>query len=181
MPILGAVGRRRPIGLLIDGLRSPAVAMARSQPVFARVGLVLTSHHTNLPGTFHRADRLTPWRNHVTSTRRTPILPVFEQLRFMYLVAIIDWYSRCVLSWRLSNSLESTFCVEALEDALTQQQPEIFNTDQGVQFVGGGQDRYRFGGGGRGGLPAVDVREWLVECGRPRGGRLFWKRTAVDW
>lgn len=54
---------------------------------------------------------------------------------FMYLVAIIDWYSRCVLSWRLSNSLESTFCVEALEDALTQQQPEIFNTDQGVQFT----------------------------------------------
>ena len=54
---------------------------------------------------------------------------------FMYLVAIIDWYSRCVLSWRLSNSLESTFCVEALEDAWTQQQPEIFNTDQGVQFT----------------------------------------------
>jgi putative transposase len=54
---------------------------------------------------------------------------------FMYLVAVIDWYSRCVLSWRLSNSLESTFCVEALEDALTHQQPEIFNTDQGVQFT----------------------------------------------
>lgn len=54
---------------------------------------------------------------------------------FMYLVAIIDWYSRCVLSWRLSNSLESTFCVEALEDALTQQRPEVFNTDQGVQFT----------------------------------------------
>ena len=55
---------------------------------------------------------------------------------FMYLVAVIDWYSRCVLSWRLSNSLESTFCVEALEDALTHQQPEIFNTDQGSQFTG---------------------------------------------
>jgi putative transposase len=54
---------------------------------------------------------------------------------FMYLVAVIDWYSRCVLSWRLSNSLESTFCVEALEEALTHQQPEIFNTDQGVQFT----------------------------------------------
>jgi len=54
---------------------------------------------------------------------------------FMYLVAVIDWFSRCVLSWRLSNSLESTFCVEALEDALTHQQPEIFNTDQGVQFT----------------------------------------------
>ena len=54
---------------------------------------------------------------------------------FMYLVAIVDWHSRYVLSWRLSNSLESSFCVEALEDALTRQRPEIFNTDQGVQFT----------------------------------------------
>jgi len=54
---------------------------------------------------------------------------------FMYLVAIVDWHSRYVLSWRLSNSLESGFCVEALEEALASQQPEIFNTDQGVQFT----------------------------------------------
>jgi putative transposase len=55
---------------------------------------------------------------------------------FMYLVAIIDWYSRFVLSWRLSNSLESSFCVEALEDALTTwPRPEILNSDQGVQFT----------------------------------------------
>jgi putative transposase len=54
---------------------------------------------------------------------------------FMYLVAIMDWYSRYVLSWRLSNSLEGTFCVEALEEALEWQCPEMFNTDQGVQFT----------------------------------------------
>ena len=54
---------------------------------------------------------------------------------YMYLVAIIDWYSRYVLSWRLSNSLESSFCVEVLEEALSQRRPEIFNTDQGVQFT----------------------------------------------
>jgi putative transposase len=54
---------------------------------------------------------------------------------FMYLVAIIDWYSRYVLAWRLSNSLESSFCVEVLEEALSQRRPEIFNTDQGVQFT----------------------------------------------
>jgi putative transposase len=54
---------------------------------------------------------------------------------FMYLVAILDWYSRFVLSWRLSNSLESSFCVEALEEALSWQRPEIFNSDQGVQFT----------------------------------------------
>ncbi len=54
---------------------------------------------------------------------------------FMYLVAILDWYSRFVVSWRLSNTLESSFCVEALEEALSWQRPEIFNSDQGVQFT----------------------------------------------
>jgi putative transposase len=54
---------------------------------------------------------------------------------FMYLVAVIDWHSRYVLSWRLSNSLEGSFCVEALEAALELGRPEIFNTDQGVQFT----------------------------------------------
>ncbi len=54
---------------------------------------------------------------------------------FMYLVAIIDWYSRCVISWRLSNTLDEGFCLEALEEALRTGQPEIFNTDQGSQFT----------------------------------------------
>ncbi len=54
---------------------------------------------------------------------------------FLYLTAIIDWYSRYVLAWRLSNSLESSFCVDVLEEALSQRRPEIFNTDQGVQFT----------------------------------------------
>jgi putative transposase len=54
---------------------------------------------------------------------------------FMYLTAVIDWYSRYVLSWRLSNTLEVEFCIEALEEALAQGCPEVFNTDQGVQFT----------------------------------------------
>ena len=55
---------------------------------------------------------------------------------YMYLVAVIDWYSRKVLSWRLSNTLESDFCVEALQEALHRYgRPEIFNTDQGAQFT----------------------------------------------
>lgn len=55
---------------------------------------------------------------------------------FVYLVAIIDWYSRYVLSWNLSNSLETSFCLEALEEALRKHgQPNIFNTDQGCQFT----------------------------------------------
>jgi putative transposase len=55
---------------------------------------------------------------------------------FMYLVVIMDWYSRYVLSWRLSNTMDSDFCVEALKDAMRKGKPEIFNTDQGVQFTG---------------------------------------------
>lgn len=54
---------------------------------------------------------------------------------FMYLVAIIDWYSRYVLSWQLSNTQDTLFCLDALELALNQGQPEIFNSDQGCQFT----------------------------------------------
>ena len=55
---------------------------------------------------------------------------------FAYLVAVIDWYSRKVLSWRISNSMEAAFCVDCLEDALrTHGRPEIFNSDQGSQFT----------------------------------------------
>ena len=54
---------------------------------------------------------------------------------FMYLVAIMDWHSRCVLAWRLSNTLDVDFCVKALEEALEKGKPEIFNTDQGSQFT----------------------------------------------
>ena len=55
---------------------------------------------------------------------------------FVYLVAIMDWYSRRVLSWRLSNTLDTSFCVDALEEAFERfGQPEIFNTDQGSQFT----------------------------------------------
>jgi putative transposase len=54
---------------------------------------------------------------------------------FLYLVVIIDWYSRYVLSWRLSNTLDTIFCVDALEEALEKGNPEIFNTDQGSQFT----------------------------------------------
>jgi len=54
---------------------------------------------------------------------------------FLYLVAIMDWYSRYVVSWRLSNTLDADFCVEALEEALSKGTPEVFNTDQGSQFT----------------------------------------------
>jgi putative transposase len=54
---------------------------------------------------------------------------------FMYLAAVIDWYSRYVLAWRLSNTLDGSFCLEMLDEALGRGRPEVFNTDQGVQFT----------------------------------------------
>ena len=60
-------------------------------------------------------------------------IPVMEG--FFYLVAVMDWASRYVLSWRLSNTLDGAFCVEALDVALRGGVPEIFNTDQGAQFT----------------------------------------------
>ena len=58
---------------------------------------------------------------------------------FLYLVVIMDWATRKVLSWRLSNTLDASFCVEALEDAIAKYgKPEIMNTDQGSQYTGAG-------------------------------------------
>ncbi len=54
---------------------------------------------------------------------------------FMYLVAVIDWYSRYVLAWQLSNTLDGRFCLDTLQQALRRGKPAIFNTDQGVQFT----------------------------------------------
>jgi putative transposase len=54
---------------------------------------------------------------------------------FMYLAATIDWYSRYVIAWRLSNTLDGAFCLDMLEEALGQGKPEVFNTDQGTQFT----------------------------------------------
>lgn len=71
--------------------------------------------------------------NHVWSTDITYI-PMAKG--FVYLTAVIDWHSRYILSWRLSNTLEKTFCMETLVDALsTGRKPEIFNTDQGSQYT----------------------------------------------
>jgi putative transposase len=54
---------------------------------------------------------------------------------FMYLAAVIDWFSRYVISWRLSNTLDGEFCLDMLDEALGRGKPDVFNTDQGVQFT----------------------------------------------
>jgi putative transposase len=65
----------------------------------------------------------------------TDITYIPMQHGFLYLVAVLDWYSRYVLAWELSNTLDTGFCLVALEAALQQGQPTIFNTDQGSQFT----------------------------------------------
>jgi putative transposase len=65
----------------------------------------------------------------------TDITYIRLQRGFLYLVAVLDWYSRSVLAWELSNTLDTRFCLEALDAALRQGQPTIVNTDQGAQFT----------------------------------------------
>ncbi len=86
--------------------------------------------HKKYPYLLRNIEILRP--NHVWSTDITYV-PMDHG--FMYLVAIIDWYSRYVLTWRLSNTLDGGFCEEALDEAIQGRKPDIFNTDQGVQFT----------------------------------------------
>lgn len=72
---------------------------------------------------------------HVNQVWSTDITYIPMATGFMYLVAVMDWYSRYVLAWQLSNTLDGTFCLEALEEALEWGRPAIFNTDQGRQFT----------------------------------------------
>lgn len=94
--------------------------------------------HTSKPAPGHK---IYPYllRNmsieHVGQVWSMDITYIPMQYGFMYLAAVIDWYSRYVLAWELSNTMESLFCVAALQHALTKGNPTIFNTDQGAQFT----------------------------------------------
>jgi putative transposase len=94
--------------------------------------------HTSKPAPAHK---IYPYllRNveieRVNQVWSTDITYIPMRYGYMFLTAVIEWYSRYVLAWELSNTLESHFCVAALEHALTQGAPEIFNTDQGSQFT----------------------------------------------
>ena len=93
---------------------------------------------------------------------------------FLYLVAAMDWATRKVLSWRLSNTMEADFCIEALQDALARfGRPEIFNTDQGSQFTSPANShlldgRYR-------GLPY----EGALESVSIQFGVYLWNRLSI--
>lgn len=72
---------------------------------------------------------------HVNQVWSSDITYIPMPTGFMYLVAVMDWFSRYVLAWQLSNTLDAAFCLDALEQALQWGKPEIFNTDQGSQFT----------------------------------------------
>jgi putative transposase len=117
------------------------IGRKRVQRLMRRMGIsaIYQAPKTSTPHPEHKIypyllrDVLITRPNHVWCTDITYI-PMHRG--FLYLVAIMDWASRSVLSWRLSNSMDSGFCVEALEEAIARYGiPEIFNTDQGSQFT----------------------------------------------
>lgn len=75
--------------------------------------------------------------DHCNQVWSTDITYIRMRRGFLYLAAILDWFSRYVLAWRLSNTLDVHFCLEMLDESLRNCQPEIFNSDQGVQFTSG--------------------------------------------
>lgn len=116
------------------------VGRKRAGRLMSLMGLeaIFPKSNTSRP---HPAHRVYPYLLRGLSITRTnqvwstDITYIRLKRGFVYLVAVIDWKSRYVLSWKLSNTLTSDFCVEALKEALGYGMPEIFNTDQGSQFT----------------------------------------------
>ncbi len=119
-----AVSRKRVQRLMrIMGLRAIHRSPGASRPV---------PEHRVYPYLLAKADISRPnqaWAADIT------YLPIARG--FLYLVAIMDWHSRYVVAWRLSNTLEAGFCIDTLQEALEKGRPEVFNTDQGSQFTSG--------------------------------------------
>ena len=136
-PWMGARSLRDQVNRRVDY----AVNRKRIQRLMRKMGIhaVYAKPRTSIPGKGHK---IYPYllRNldikHPNQVWATDITYIPMARGFVYLVAIMDWHSRKVLSWKLSNSLDTSFCVEALEEAMEiYGKPEIFNTDQGSQFT----------------------------------------------
>lgn len=117
-----------------------AVNRKRVQRLMRKMGLEAIYPRPNTSQS-HPQHRIYPYLlrglviDHPNQVWSTDITYVPMQQGFMYLVAVMDWFSRYVLSWRISNTLEVDFCLEALDEALTIGKPDIFNSDQGSQFT----------------------------------------------
>jgi putative transposase len=134
-PFLGS--RRLTRWLIAQG---EAVNRKRVQRLLRLMGLEAIYPKPKL-STAGRGQRIYPYLLRKVSIERpdqvwsTDITYVPLARGFMYLAAVIDWYSRYVLAWRLSNTLDGSFCLDMLEEALSRGKPKVFNTDQGVQFT----------------------------------------------
>jgi len=127
---------------MTDALRKQGYAVnpKRVRRLLRQMGLeaIYPKPKLSTPASGHR---IYPYRlRNVTITRPNQVWSsdiTYIRLRsgFIYLVAVMDWYSRYVLSWEISTSMDAEFCCSALEWALRQGRPEIFNTDQGAQFT----------------------------------------------
>jgi putative transposase len=134
-PFFGS--RRIAQELSLSGL---AVNRKRVQRLMRNMGIeaIYPRRRTTIASPQHRVypyllkDMKIKRANHVWCSDITYIM---IETGVMYLVAVMDWYSRYVLSWELSNSLDASFCVTALEESLRHHRPLIFNTDQGSQFT----------------------------------------------
>ena len=130
----------RKMTVRLNRVHGYAVNQKRVARLMAKMGLraiypqprttIANKQHKKYPYLLRGLDINRP--NQVWATDITYI-PVSQG--FMYLVAIMDWFSRYVVAWQLSNTLDGAFCLATLRQALQQSQPEIFNTDQGVQFT----------------------------------------------
>ena len=136
-PWMGARSLRDQVNRRVDY----AVNRKRIQRLMRKMGIhaVYAKPRTSIPGKGHK---IYPYllRNldikHPNQVWATDITYIPMARGFVYLVAIMDWHSRKVLSWKLSNSMDTSFCIEALEEAMDMYgKPEIFNTDQGSQFT----------------------------------------------
>ena len=129
--------RRMKVWLAREGRR---VSRKRVQWLMRIMGLraIYRSPRTSRPAPEHRVypyllEKIRVTRPNQVWAADITYLPMARG--FLYLVAIMDWHSRYVVAWRLSNTLEADFCVDALKEVLGQGQPAVFNTDQGSQFT----------------------------------------------
>ncbi len=123
------------------GRRGEGVNRKRVQRLMREMGLAGLRRKRGL-STPNKQHRVFPYLlrdvkvERVNQVWSTDITYIPLQGSFAYLTAVIDWHSRCVLAWELSNTLDSSFCIRALERALAKHgKPEVFNTDQGCQFT----------------------------------------------
>ena len=120
--------------------RGERVNLKRVSRLLRKLGLMALGPQPDLSRK-HPQHRIYPYRLRGLEIRRvnqvwsTDITYIRLQGGFVDLVAVMDWYSRSVLSWELSNTLDLGFCLSALENALSLGTPQIFNTDQGAQFT----------------------------------------------